>query len=192
LSMGCMYLLQGWTVGNIEIHDSVFHAELRGIGQRLGQSCVALYSQNCRAEFGDSECGVDLSGYTETGSVTSVTDNRTFVDSSRNETEDVFRFGLLTWTGSGDNADLAMEVKSYDPDTKTFTLMEPMAYDIAVDDEYEVTYGCDHTLDTCVMRYDNAINFRGEPWVPGETRLPVRKFPKRYRGLWSRGVGSPR
>jgi hypothetical protein len=27
--------------------------------------------------------------------------------------------------------------------------------------------GCDHTLATCASRFGNAVNFRGEPFLPG-------------------------
>lgn len=27
--------------------------------------------------------------------------------------------------------------------------------------------GCDHRLETCATRFDNAVNFRGEPFLPG-------------------------
>jgi uncharacterized phage protein (TIGR02218 family) len=31
----------------------------------------------------------------------------------------------------------------------------------------ELREGCDHTLATCSQRFGNAINFRGEPFLPG-------------------------
>jgi hypothetical protein len=27
--------------------------------------------------------------------------------------------------------------------------------------------GCDHTLPTCAERFANAVNFQGEPFLPG-------------------------
>ena len=31
--------------------------------------------------------------------------------------------------------------------------------------------GCDHTLETCATRFANAINFQGEPFLPGNDLL---------------------
>ena len=31
--------------------------------------------------------------------------------------------------------------------------------------------GCDHTLATCASRFANAVNFRGEPFLPGNDLL---------------------
>ena len=36
--------------------------------------------------------------------------------------------------------------------------------------------GCDRTLETCATRFGNAVNFQGEPFLPGNdliTRYPV-------------------
>jgi uncharacterized phage protein (TIGR02218 family) len=35
--------------------------------------------------------------------------------------------------------------------------------------------GCDRRVETCAERFGNAVNFRGEPWLPGNdllTRYP--------------------
>ncbi len=31
--------------------------------------------------------------------------------------------------------------------------------------------GCDHTWQTCAARFNNAVNFRGEPFLPGNDLL---------------------
>jgi hypothetical protein len=39
-----------------------------------------------------------------------------------------------------------------------------------------VQEGCDHTIATCAARFGNAINFQGEPFLPGNdslTRYPA-------------------
>lgn len=176
-----MSLFSGWTVGNVEILDHGFRVDLIGIAERLQNSIVECYSVGCRANLGDSHCGVDVDNsiYTLNGSVSSVTSaRRVFVDSSRTETKDVFTGGTLTWASGAANDGLAMEVKRYETDMKRFTLFEPMPYDIEVGDDYEVTYGCDKSLSTCAGRFDNAINFRGEPWIPNLDTIPIT----RHRG----------
>jgi uncharacterized phage protein (TIGR02218 family) len=173
-------LATGWKIGNVEIRDNGFTAELRSRSQHLQQQVLELYTPMCRAKLGDSRCGIDLedSGdtYRHTGSVTSVTeDRRKFIDTSvTGITEDVFRYGLLTWSdpessGESDhnNAGFAMEVKKYSPDTKEFELFEAMPYEIEVGDGFTVTWGCDKSTITCRDRFDNIVNFRGEPFVPG-------------------------
>jgi uncharacterized phage protein (TIGR02218 family) len=72
----------------------------------------------------------------------------------------------LTWT-SGNNNGFSIEVKKFNFQTEVFTLFLSMPYDIQVGDNYSVTYGCDKSLDTCKDRFNNVVNFRGEPYLPG-------------------------
>jgi len=51
------------------------------------------------------------------------------------------------------------------------TLALPMPYTIAVADTYSIAAGCDKSFTTCRDRFDNVLNFRGEPYVPGVDKL---------------------
>lgn len=182
LTQGKLYLAQDWQLGAVEIRDNAVQVEIRSKAGLLAQNITAIYSPDCRADLGDSQCGIDLADsaqtYWGTGAVTSMTDNQTFIDSSRSEATDVFRYGKITWStpGSadtylGNNAGLEMEIKSFNPATKEFVLFEAMPYEISVDDEYTVTYGCDKSKATCRDRFDNVVNFRGEPFIPGFDKM---------------------
>lgn len=52
-----------------------------------------------------------------------------------------------------------------------FTLVLPMPYAVESGDSYIAQAGCDKNFATCVARFDNAVNFRGEPHVPGMDRM---------------------
>jgi uncharacterized phage protein (TIGR02218 family) len=186
-------VLAGWVVGNIERRDLSFKFEARSRAQHLQQQMLELYSSECRAALGDARCGVDLEdssdGFTHAGSVAAVTEEQTkFVDTTVPDygSDDVFRFGLVTWLDpdsgdsyQGDNAGLQMEVKRYDPVTKEFELFQPMPYAIQEGDGFTVTFGCDKSKATCADRFDNLVNFRGEPNIPGNDKLEITK--KYYR-----------
>jgi hypothetical protein len=59
---------------------------LRGIANAFTQARNRVYQPLCRVEFGGTECGVNLSAYTETGTVTSVSANGIVLfDTSRTE-----------------------------------------------------------------------------------------------------------
>lgn len=38
--------------------------------------------------------------------------------------------------------------------------------DLAVGDSVDIYPGCDHTLDTCINKFSNQLNFLGFPWMP--------------------------
>lgn len=79
-----------------------------------------------------------------------------------------FDFGIVAWT-TGENTGLTMEVKSYVSGQVTLAL--PMPYPIAVLDEFTIVAGCDKSFVTCRDRFDNVVNFRGEPYVPGIDKI---------------------
>jgi uncharacterized phage protein (TIGR02218 family) len=39
---------------------------------------------------------------------------------------------------------------------------------VALGDEFMVTAGCDKRFDTCRTKFDNGVNFRGFPHMPGD------------------------
>lgn len=162
-SQGIMKLRRGW-LGEVTVSRGRFSAELRGMAQQLQQSIGEVYSHTCRADLGDTRCQVNLASFTVTGSATSVTDSRTFTDSGRGEAANHFQYGLLTWT-SGLNSGLKMEIKSFSGGQ--FVLFEAMPYAISAGDAYSVYAGCDKAFATCKTKFNNVINYRGEPHVPG-------------------------
>jgi uncharacterized phage protein (TIGR02218 family) len=183
-SMGVMYLAQGWILGQVQIRDQVAQVEVRSKSQLLQQNVVELYSPGCRAELGDSRCGVVLdSAFTDSGAVTDVTGRSIFTNSAwavsgASGGSDPYKFGKLTWTTSGSsgggsnlNDGFSMEVKSFDFDIGEFTLFSAMPYEITVGDTFDVMFGCDKSLATCRDVFDNVVNFRGEPHLPGTDKV---------------------
>jgi uncharacterized phage protein (TIGR02218 family) len=182
LTMGDMILAEGWILGEVRLEEDKFIAEVRSKSQKLQQEIVDVSSIQCRAALGDTQCGVDVPGsYTVVGTITKVpADANTieFYDSGRAETTDYFTGGKVTFT-SGDNNTYSMEVKEYDPSTKKITLFLPMPYKLLAGVTYSMTYGCDKSKNTCINTFNNVVNFRGEPFVPGEDRTLVYEIPIR-------------
>ena len=169
LSQGTIKLRKGH-LGDVEAGEIDYRAELRGLAQTLQTTTGDLYAPDCRVDLGSTECGVNLASFTVTGSVTGVTDRRQFADSARTEADGHFTGGLLTWT-SGLNNGLKREVKEYTLSGGAFELFLAMPYAIQTGDGYSVYAGCDKKLATCVAKFDNVLNFRGEPFVPGDDEV---------------------
>jgi len=167
LADGHMMLRKGWT-GNVRTGRSAFVAELRGMMQALQQTAGRIYSAACDVALGSTKCGITLASFTVTGTVTSSGGTTSFTDTSRGEADRYFEGGLVTWT-AGDNDGYSMEVKSFA--SGVFALQQPMPNAIAIGDTYSVSAGCDKSLDTCVDKFSNAVNFRGFPHLPGKDRL---------------------
>jgi len=145
-------------IGEVALSDESYTAEYRSLSQKMQQTIGRVCSAECDASLGDARCGVTLATYTVTGSITGVTTNKAFTDSSKAQADDFFNYGLITFT-SGLNNGLSREVKSFGSGLFTTHLAFP--FDIAPFDTYSVYRGCDKTQATCRDDFDNIINFRG-------------------------------
>jgi uncharacterized phage protein (TIGR02218 family) len=166
-------LLTG-TLGEGELRKNELVIELRDLRQYFQQSVGSASSKTCRYRLGDSRCGIELAGspnlWTKTITVTGVTSNQVFTDASRTEPSDWFTEGILTWL-TGNNAGLSQRVKDYalgSPAAGEFTLAFPMLSAVQVGDTASVHAGCRKRLEEdCRDKFDNVLNFGGEPHRPG-------------------------
>lgn len=164
----------GW-LGRVKESGGKFVAELLDPSSRLQHNIVSAYSASCRATLGDARCGVDLDVYTETAAVGSVTSRKVFsADVAIAPPEQTnfpggitfgsfWKAGKVTFT-TGANAGLSMDV--YDVHGDAIELMLSLPFDIAPGDEFTITAGCEKSIAMCRYRFDNVLNFRGEPHVP--------------------------
>jgi uncharacterized phage protein (TIGR02218 family) len=169
LTMGTLKMGKG-KLGAIKDGRNGFVAELLGLASHLGQAIGRLYTVACDADLGDARCGISLAAFTKTGAITSVTSRRAFADTSRAEADGYFDGGKFTWT-SGNNSGLKMEVKTFLHAGGAFTLQLPMPFSVQVGDTYSAIHGCDKTQATCLATFNNVVNFRGFPSVPGPRRM---------------------
>lgn len=166
-TQGIVQLVSGF-LGETEIRDYGGRVQFHSLSDKLNNSLGSVYTYKCRASLGDSECGVALAGYTHTGSVTAVTSNQVFTDASQLQDDGYFDAGQVTFT-SGENSGYTREIKRFT--SNQFTLLEAFPYDIAVDDTYSAIAGCNKYPDTCQTKFDNFINYRGFPHLPGRDEL---------------------
>jgi len=164
-------LLNTATLGEVRRDGAAFVAELRSLSDALGQETGRLFTAGCSADLGDARCGVNLASaaFRGEGSVTALRGTSAFAASGLVAFgEGWFDAGKLTFTG-GANSGLAMEVKRHrlDGADVVMELWQAMPEPIAVGNSFVVTAGCDKRFETCRNRFNNAVNFRGFPHIPG-------------------------
>jgi len=162
-------------LGEVTCKRSVATAEIRGLAQALATNLGEYFSADCRAALGDARCGVDLAVLTVSATVTAVESRRCFTVGGVAGSDYVG--GLVAFT-SGACAGLKMEVKACDGGS--ITLFVPMPREIAVGDGLTIRPGCDKSIATCHGRFDNVVNFRGEPFVPGNDA--ALRYPDAHSG----------
>lgn len=181
LTQGVLKLRRGY-VGRITLHRDTYVAEIRGLMDAYSTVIGELYTPDCRADLGDARCQVDLDTpeFTVACTVAAVAPSQPG-DGGTHQcqvTPDLshlmpeldgipwFALGTATWL-TGANSGTAGEVKTWDASTSTATLFLPTAFPIVSGDTLTLTVGCDKRRTTCVRRFQNVANFRGEPFIPG-------------------------
>lgn len=161
--------LMAGEIGEVRIEDNEFKAGLRGAAAKLARSVCPETSAECRAELGDRQCRVDMAGRVRRCEVVAIEANELLIDQLIG---DDFLWGRARFL-SGENTGLSSVAVAVDDDR--VSLRDTMRGAVAVGDRIELREGCDKRFATCCDRFDNAINFRGEPHLPGNdllTRYP--------------------
>jgi uncharacterized phage protein (TIGR02218 family) len=172
-------------IGEVRREGIAFVAELRGLSDALNAETGRLYTPTCAADLGDARCGVDLDDplYRGEGTVTALNGVSTFIAAGLSGfVEGWFSGGRLTFT-SGANDGEAMEVKRHRVagDAVIIELWQAMAMAITPGNTFVVTAGCDKRFATCRDRFDNTVNFRGFPHIPGNDFIISVPVPGRGR-----------
>ena len=173
-------LLAKGTLGEVRREGPAFTAEVRGLSDRLAQESGRLYTATCSADLGDGRCGINLndSAFRGAGTIVLLDATSAFTASGLGSFEDGwFTAGKLTFT-SGANSGLSVEVKSHrKAGAVRLVLWQAMPEPMAAGDSFVVTAGCDKRFATCRGRFNNAVNFRGFPHIPGNDFIIAHPLP---------------
>lgn len=166
-----MLLLMRGELGAVEMTDGAFSAELRGPTAILERPVVEVTAPECRAELGDRRCRVNLSAHRETARIVTADDGIVTVDAIERPPNH-YAYGRLRWL-SGANSGLAVGLAG--SSGVTLRLRDVPHFMAHPGDRVEITAGCDKRFETCRKRFNNVLNFRAEPHLPGNdllTRYP--------------------
>lgn len=160
-------------IGSVIEEEGRFTAELASRKAALLADPVPRTSPACRAPFCGPGCNLSPVPFTHEAAITgiNVDSNAVTVDTAA-ALEDLAG-GWLRWL-DGPHAGLTMTVML--AEAGALVLDTPIEHALAPGLRVLVREGCDHTLDTCAVRFANAVNFQGEPFLPGNdllTRYPA-------------------
>jgi len=163
------------TLGEVERSAGAFVAELRGLTERLNQPQGRVFQTPCAAVLGDAACGVDLNlpGYAVEIAVETVLGDRVLDFADLTGFDDRwFERGRLTAL-SGTAAGLVAVVKNdrLSATGRRVELWQALGAPLLPGDVVRIEAGCDKRPDTCRLKFDNFLNFRGFPHIPGEDWL---------------------
>ncbi|WP_439532102.1 DUF2163 domain-containing protein [Polymorphobacter sp.] len=141
--------------------DAGFVATLLGPTAALQATAVESYSPECRAALGDRRCRVPLRGRVHRAAVGASDGDRLSVIAGGVVTADLVEGRVRVLDG----ALAGIERRVIAADDEVLVLDLPIALEHGT--RLELLEGCDKRFSTCVSRFSNGANFRGEPHVPG-------------------------
>jgi uncharacterized phage protein (TIGR02218 family) len=158
-------------IGEVELTEQGFTAELRGVQAQLERPVSEVTSPACRATLGDARCRVAMAARRRFARVVTCAGTQVTLESAE-PVDNAYGDGVLRWFG-GANAGLASAIER--SAGRVLTLRSPPVFVADAGVLVEVVEGCDRRLATCGTRFGNVANFRGEPHLPGVdllTRYP--------------------
>lgn len=174
LSMGQFTVMTG-TLGDATLEDGKWTFELRSLMQRLSQQLGELTSRLCRVKvLGDSQCKFVLvvGVHINTRNVHSIQSAHQITFASDSNPTDFYSYGTVEML-TGANKGFKREVKKHTlvSGRAQIELQESFPYLVTTLDQGRLTIGCNRTIEQCIARFNNAINFRGEPHLPGTIKV---------------------
>ena len=138
---------------------SVISLECVSLEFLLSLGRASLFSLNCRCNFGDKNCKLDISQFSTKGMVEEFLEasNQIYDSNLKLENPEKFINGKIKINNSTFVVLLVEDCK--------IKILNEIGVKFAKHDKYELISGCDKTLKTCKEVYKNSSNFRGEPFI---------------------------
>lgn len=161
--------LMAGEIGGVSVSGGGFTAELAGAMATLDAPVCPSTSPECRAELGDRDCRVDLSARRMRASVVAQDGNQLTLSIGPGGDYIAGTLSVASGTMTGFRSPILGVAGA------VVTLRDPPRAAVTAGTRVWLTEGCDKRFATCCERFANAVNFRGEPHLPGNdllTRYP--------------------
>lgn len=167
-------------LGEIRRTDGSFEVELRGLAERLNVPVGRSILRTCDRVLGDAKCGVDRTQPSFSAEVVAGSESsgvRIVCAGLGTFAPRWFAQGAVTWL-DGANAGRAQTIRSDSSvgGQRILELWQEPGRPLQPGDRLKVVAGCDKRADTCRKKFNNILNFRGFPHIPGEDW--VTAYPK--------------
>jgi uncharacterized phage protein (TIGR02218 family) len=172
-------------VQRVRLDSPVFRAEAEGLTAFLHSPVAGpsggVWAPSCPFKLGQpivagKGCGVSTAADTKTGIVVdTVSDDRQVWTATSGSwgfsyDDDYYKDGEATFT-TGDNAGVTRMLIRSRNGTREFTAFIPFPRPIQAGDTFTVRPGCDGQKMTCKNKWNNLVQFGGDPFTPGSSQI---------------------
>ncbi|SLN59881.1 DUF2163 domain-containing protein [Pseudooctadecabacter jejudonensis] len=163
------------SIGELRRAGGAFHAELRGLTEMLNQPQGKIYQTACPAVLGDGACAFDLNtdGFFAELSVVQIEEARRliFPDMTTFEPAWFERGRLRVLSGAAEGLIAVIKRDRFVGEDRHIEVWEAFRAELAPGDLVRLEAGCDKRFETCRTKFNNLVNFRGFPDIPGDDWL---------------------
>lgn len=156
------------TIGSVIEEDARFTAELISRKAELLADTIPRTSPTCRATFCGPGCALSPAFFTHETTIAHVDGDENSIVLTEGPPDASLVGGWLRWL-DGPQAGITMTVMA--AGSAGLVLDTPIDAAAAAGMAVLLREGCDHTFETCSVRFGNAANFQGEPHLPGDDML---------------------
>jgi uncharacterized phage protein (TIGR02218 family) len=166
--------LKRGTTGEAKLKKSAWTIEFRSLKQSLQQQVGRVTMKTCSYRLGDEGCKVPLFGspsvWSFTYVVTTVTSRHSITASAASAmASDFFGNGYVEFL-DGPNAGYQAKVQDFA--AGVFSLALPLPFTVSPGDAFIAVAGCRlRLIEDCKTKFDNVLNFGGEPHITGPDLL---------------------
>lgn len=161
--------LYAGTIGTVSEEDGAFAADLTSGKSALLRDPVPRTSPFCRAAFCGPGCNLAPARFSREVRLASLDPEANSVRFEAAADPALHAGGFVRWL-DGPQVGQRMGVTAGDAQGGLILDM-PLDPAIPAGTRAMLREGCDHVLATCATRFGNAVNFRGEPFLPGSDLL---------------------
>lgn len=160
------------TLGEITRTGAAFQAELRGLSEALNRPTGRVYHKSCSCAQASGRCGVDPENpaHIYEGEVRFIEDRRiVYLDGMEAYALRWFDRGSLEVL-DGPAAKLLGVIKNdrIEKGLRRIELWAPIDAELRAGDRVRLTIGCADTIEDAIIKFGDAIDFRGFPDIPGD------------------------
>lgn len=156
-------------IGEVRRGAQAFEAELRGLQASLNVPVGRVFSRFCDADLGDARCGKDIESgaFRGEGVIAEILGSHVFKASGLVAFEDQwFARGRVVWASGGESE---VAVHRAEGEEAVIELLDRAA--LTEGEAFVIYAGCDKRFETCRAKFNNVLNFRGFPFMPGTDAL---------------------
>lgn len=156
-------------IKSISIQENIFIMNCNNVSfleNHLGDT----FSPLCNCSFCDDKCKLNKDNFIANGTISEIINNTQIIINTItiiNKPNNYYNNGLITFNYN--NQFYSTEVKT--SDGKLIIFKFPLPFELQINNSFQIMIGCDKMFTTCYQKFQNAINFRGQPNIPRNEKI---------------------